>query len=242
MAGKTGGKSGLPGSAPFFRRFARRLFLFFAGLALLPFLLVPLYGVVPPASTLMMRDLATLKDYRRDWVSYDEIAPVAVYSVMMSEDARHCEHRGVDWIEMEKAWRSLRAGGGGRGASTIAMQTVKNLFLWNSRSYIRKGLELPLALYGDFVWTKRRTLEIYLNIAEWGEGIYGIEAAARHYFNVPAAKLNATQAALLAVSLPNPRARNPAQPTRALNRLARTVAARARAAGPYVACLERKKP
>ena len=187
---------------------------------------------------LMIKDLATLKGYERNWVSYDEISTRAVYSIMVSEDARHCVHNGVDWIEMKKAWNSIKEGGRGRGASTITMQTVKNLFLWNNRSFIRKGLELPLALYADLFWSKRRTIEIYLNIAEWDEGVYGIDAAAQHYFNVPASKLTSRQAALLAVSLPSPIKRNPAKPTRGLNRLAKKIVARARAAGPYVGCLK----
>ena len=103
-----------------------------------------------------------------------------------------------------------------RGASTIPMQTAKNLFLWNGRSLIRKGMELPLALVSDFVWSKKRMMEIYLNIAEWGPGIYGIEAAAQYHFKVPASKLTSRQAALLAVSLPNPIDRNASKPGRGI--------------------------
>lgn len=220
------------------RRLFRRIIVVCALIIALPLVLIPVYAVVPPISMLMIKDLTTLKGYDRNWVSYDDISLRAVYSVMMSEDARHCMHNGVDWIEMKKAWNAIRDGGRGRGASTITMQTVKNLFLWNSRSYIRKGLELPLALYADFFWTKRRTMEIYLNIAEWDKGVYGIDAAARHYFNVPASKLNRRQSALLAVTLPSPVKRNPAKPTRGLNRLAEKIIARARAAGPNVGCLK----
>lgn len=220
------------------RRLLRRIVQIVAIIIALPFILVPVYAVIPPVSMLMIKDLVTFKGYDRNWVSYDEISTRAVHSVLVSEDARHCEHNGVDWIEMKKAWKSIQKGGRGRGASTITMQTVKNLFLWNSRSFIRKGLELPLALYADLIWTKRRTIEIYLNIAEWDEGVYGINAAARHYFNVPASKLNRRQSALLAVSLPSPVKRNPAKPTRGLNRLANKIVARARAAGPYSKCLK----
>ena len=220
------------------KRLLRSFFLLCILIVALPLVLVPLYTVVPPISTLMLKDLATFKGYERNWVSYDDISSRGVYSVMVSEDARHCVHNGVDWIEMRKAWNSIKAGGRGRGASTITMQTVKNLFLWNSRSFIRKAVELPLALYADLIWSKRRTLEIYLNIAEWDEGVYGIDAAARHYFNVPASKLTRRQSALLAVSLPSPIKRNPAKPTRGLNRLANKIVARARAAGPYVGCLK----
>lgn len=118
------------------------------------------------------------------------------------------------------------------------MQMVKNLFLWNGRSYLRKGLEFPLALIADAVLSKKRIMEIYLNIAEWGPGIYGIEAAARHYFKRSAAKLTARQAALLAVTLPNPALRNPAKPTRNMQRIARIVAGRAMRSGPYVTCVK----
>jgi monofunctional biosynthetic peptidoglycan transglycosylase len=107
----------------------------------------------------------------------------------------------------------------------------------DSRSYVRKALEIPIALYGDFVWGKRRTMEIYLNIAEWGPNIFGIEAAAQAYFGKPASALNARQAALLAVALPNPIDRNPAKPTRQMQTRARSIEARARASGDYIGCL-----
>jgi membrane peptidoglycan carboxypeptidase len=106
-----------------------------------------------------------------------------VNSIIMSEDGQFCSHWGVDWGALNAVLD--REGGPSRGASTIAMQTVKNLFLWSSRSYIRKGLEIPLAYYADFILSKRRIMEIYLNIAEWGPGIFGAEAAAQHYFNKP---------------------------------------------------------
>lgn len=203
----------------------------------LPFILIPLYSFIPPISTLMVKDLVMLKGYQRNWVDYDEISRRAIHSVMMSEDARHCVHGGVDWVEMQKAWNSITKGGRGRGASTITMQTVKNLFLWNSRSYVRKVIELPLALYADFWWSKRRTIEIYLNIAEWDGGVYGIDAAARHYFKIPAAQLNRTQSALLAVALPSPIKRNPAKPSQRVKRLSNVIVKRTNGAGPYIGCL-----
>lgn len=223
---------------PFWRRVVRGLFIVAIALVALPLVLVPLYAVVPPISTLMIKDLVTLKGYKRDWVPIEDISTVGVYSVMVSEDSRHCGHGGVDWVEMRKAWNNIKKGGRGRGASTMTMQVAKNLFLWNSRSYVRKALELPLALYIDLVWSKRRTMEVYLNIAEWGDGIYGIEAASQHHFKRPAKKLNRTQSALLAVSLPNPIKRSAGKPSRGLKRLANKIIARARAAGPYVGCLK----
>jgi monofunctional biosynthetic peptidoglycan transglycosylase len=125
-----------------------------------------------------------------------------------------------------------------RGASTIPMQTAKNLFLWPSRSYIRKGIEIPLALLIDLAWSKRRILEIYLNIAEWGDGIFGAEAAARHYFHKSADRLDAREAALLATALPNPRLRNPARPSPRHAGLAARIMAHARVAGSLVRCVK----
>ena len=130
---------------------------------------------------------------------------------MVSEDGQFCAHHGVDWGELDKVLDD--SDGPSRGASTIAMQTVRNLFLWTSPIYVRKALEIPIALYADLIWTKRRMMEIYLNIAEWGPNIFGIEAAAQHYFGRSAKDLTANQAALLAVTLPNPTGRNPAKPS-----------------------------
>ena len=116
--------------------------------------------------------------------------------------------------------------GPSRGASTITMQTAKNLFLWPWRSAIRKAIEIPLALFIDFAWPKRRVLEVYLNIAEWGDGLFGAEAAAQHYFQKSAKRLSLQEAALLASALPNPHLRDPAHPSRNLARRAGTIAAR----------------
>ncbi len=155
----------------------------------------------------------------------------------MSEDGQYCQHNGVDWQALNTVIDDAIDGEKTRGASTITMQTVKNLFLWNSRSFIRKGLEIPLALYVDAIWSKRRQMEIYLNIAEWGPGIYGIEAAAQYHFKRPASRLNRAQSALLAVTLPNPELRNPQKPSRRMKVLARINRARAQVSGAYVRCL-----
>ena len=117
------------------------------------------------------------------------------------------------------------------------MQAAKNLFLWPSRSYLRKAVEMPIALYADLAVGQAAEMEIYLNVVEWGPGIFGAEAAARHYFNRPAKALTPSQSALLAATLPNPSARDPAQPTGALQSLARTIAGRARMSGAYIDCL-----
>lgn len=203
-------------------------------LVLIPLILVPVYWVVRPVSTLMVYD-RVFGPISRTWVSLDDVAPSLPASVVMSEDGKFCEHSGIDWSELTKVID--RRNGPNRGASTITMQVVKNLFLWNSRSYIRKGLEIPLALYADLVWSKRRTMEIYLNIVEWGPGIFGAEAAAQRYFKRSAKSLTAQQSALLVAALPNPIDRNPGKPTRFVRVRAQVIAAQARAAGAYINCL-----
>lgn len=219
---------------------ARRVLSVVLALVALPYLLVLVYALpfTRPVSTLMLADLALLRGYDRRWVDLDEISPNLARAVMMSEDGQFCFHAGVDWRQMRGVVQDALDGEATRGASTISMQTVKNLFLWNGRSFIRKGLELPLALGADFVWSKRRMLEIYLNVAEWGPGIYGAEAAAQHHFRVSAAKLSARQAALLAVSLPNPITRNAGRPSRGMQRLAAVVEHRMRNSGAYIKCID----
>ena len=217
----------------------RRAVLLLLVIVLLPYALVLLYAppIIRPVSTLMIGDLLTFQGYDRRWVDFEDISPNLVRAVMMSEDGQFCIHHGVDWDQMMGVVEDALAGEETRGASTVPMQTVKNLFLWNGRSFIRKGLELPLALVADFFWSKERTMEIYLNIAEWGPNLYGIEAAAQHYFKVPASKLSANQAALLAVSLPNPVERHADKPSRGMRQLAQVVNRRARSSGAYITCL-----
>ncbi|MGV1793299.1 monofunctional biosynthetic peptidoglycan transglycosylase [Rhizobium sp. A37_96] len=217
----------------------QRIVLVLIGVLLLPyfFIFVYLLPFIHPVSTLMIGDAVTFQGYDRRWVPLDHIAPVLVKSVMVSEDGQFCYHGGVDWGEMRMLVQETLHGKSTRGGSTIPMQTVKNLFLWNSRSFVRKTLELPLAVSASFVWSKRRMMEIYLNVAEWGPGIYGIEAAARYHFKVPASKLSARQAALLAVSLPNPIDRVASKPGRGLGQLASLIQRRARNADAYIKCL-----
>ena len=179
---------------PRFRRYLRLAAKVAVGLILIPLILVPVYLVVPPVSTLMIY-ARLFGPVERSWVGLDDIAPALLASVVMAEDGRFCEHAGVDWQELNKVLD--RNAGPNRGASTVTMQVVKNLFLWKSRSYVRKALEIPLALYADLVWSKRRTMEIYLNIVELGPGIFGAEAAAQHYFKRHAKELSPGQAALL---------------------------------------------
>jgi monofunctional glycosyltransferase len=220
-------------------RWLRRLAIVLAVIVLLPFALTLLYAVpgVRPVSLLMAGDVVTLRGYDRQWVPLEDMGKALPHSVMMSEDGQFCFHRGVDWGELNAVINDALAGEPARGASTIPMQTVKNLFLWHGRSYIRKALEVPLAIYFDLVLPKRRIMEIYLNIAEWGPNIYGAEAAAQHYFGRPAKELSARQAALLAATLPSPATRNPARPGPGMERIASVVQRRASRAGGYVGCL-----
>lgn len=219
---------------------ARRAVAGAVALLALPLALTLVYlpPAVHPLSTLMMKDLATFSGYTREWTPLERIGPRLVNSVLMSEDGQFCSHHGIDLGEFRAVFEDFLAGEATRGGSTITMQTVKNLYLWHGRSYVRKGLELPYAIYLDLVMPKRRIMEIYLNIAEWGPGIYGAEAAARHHFGKSTRELTARQAALLAVTLPNPLVRTPGKPSNALNRLAATIERRAGHAGGYNACLK----
>jgi monofunctional biosynthetic peptidoglycan transglycosylase len=206
------------------------------GLLVLVVVLSLFYLAVTPPSTLMLARWVTGREVERAVVPLAAISPFLPAAVIASEDARFCQHHGVDWNALSDVIDDAADGGPARGASTIAMQTAKNVFLWSSRSYIRKVLEIPLALYLDLVWGKRRVMEIYLNVAEWGEGIFGAEAAARHHFGKSARDLTRREAALLATSLPNPLVRDAAQPSR--GQRAHTGKVLARMAG-NLACLQR---
>jgi monofunctional biosynthetic peptidoglycan transglycosylase len=194
----------------------------------LPYVLTPLYWLVQPPSTLMLWRWATGQRVVRTYVPLERMGLYLPVTVMEAEDARFCSHHGIDFQEMREVLDEADDIGEMRGVSTITQQTVKNLFLWPGRSYLRKALELPLALWFDLILSKRRIMEIYLNIAEWGpNGVFGAQAAARHAFDKPAATLSPHQAALLAASLPNPVIRNARRPGPGLNRLARLYEARA---------------
>ena len=205
-----------------------------------PLVLGLLYNVVPPVSTLMLARQAMMEPVTRNWLPIDDISPALIRSVLASEDARFCQHFGVDLVELQNVMDTADDGEPARGASTITMQLAKNLFLWNGRSFIRKGLEFPLALYLNAVMSKRRQLEIYLNIAEWGPtGEFGVEAGARRAFGTGAGNLTGRQAALLAVMLPNPYRRDARKPGPGLNRLAGNLQARLPREGPELtACLD----
>ena len=201
--------------------------------------LLVLYAFAPPVSTLMLGRKVVGKGYERIYVRLADVAPIAVASIIASEDARFCRNGGVDWDSLLGVLRGAGKDGPSRGASTITMQTAKNLFLWPGRSAIRKGLEIPMALTLGAVWTKARTMEVYLNIAEWGDGLYGIEAAAQRYFHKHAAQLDGREAALLATSLPNPIKRDAAHPRPFQRRLAANIVERAEASQEWLDCVRK---
>jgi monofunctional glycosyltransferase len=165
--------------------------------------------VNPPGTSTMLAERVRLGAMQQDWVPLDQIAPVLARSVVAAEDANFCLHWGFDMA----AIRDAVEGGGTRGASTLSQQTVKNVFLWQGRSWPRKAIEAVLTPVVELVWPKRRILEVYLNVAEMGEGVFGAEAAARHWFGVGAAELSATQSARLAAILPDPKRRSAAEPS-----------------------------
>ena len=230
MFRKSGGFGILGGVA----RWALRLF---ALLALVLTGLIIAYRFVAPVSTLMLARMVEQKRIDRIYVPLGNISPYLIAAVITSEDAHFCHQHGVDWGALREVIDESGEDGPSRGASTITMQVARNLFLWQSRSYVRKALEIPLALLLDFVWPKRRILEIYLNIAEWGDGIFGAAAASKTYFHKNVRNLTLSEAALLVGVLPDPRDRDPRHPDRALLYHARVVMRRLHYARPALACL-----
>jgi monofunctional biosynthetic peptidoglycan transglycosylase len=214
-------------------RFLRRLALAGLVLALTPLALALLYTVVTPISTRMVWRMVTLQGYERTIVPLDQVARAVPAVLIASEDGQFCRHRGVDWRELMAVIED--EDGPSRGASTLPMQVARNLFLWQGdtgpTAIIRKGLEIPLALMIDLVWSKRRMMEIYLNVAEWGpDGQFGIEAGAQRAFGKPAARLTTGEAALLVSILPNPIRRDARSPGPGVRRKAAIITRRAGAA------------
>lgn len=191
-----------------------------AALILVGLLSVVTFSVVNPSTNIYMRqESARLGGITQIWVPMERIAPVMARAAVAAEDANFCTHWGLDL----DAIRSALNDGRGRGASTISQQVVKNVYLWQGRSWIRKTLEAGLTPFMEAVWTKRRILEVYLNVAEFDEGIFGVEAAARHYFGTSAAELTPTQAARLAAILPDPKNRSAANPSDFVRRRAASI-------------------
>ncbi|WP_445774050.1 monofunctional biosynthetic peptidoglycan transglycosylase [Shewanella sp.] len=175
-------------------------------LALLTLLLLLLRFVPPPTTSFMLQSQYPLS---HQWVNINELPAHIPLAMVASEDQLFPKHFGVDFDAINKAIQQYDDGQGLRGASTITQQTAKNLLLWPGQSFVRKGLEAIVALGLEVIWGKKRILEVYVNVAEFGKGIYGVEAASQHYFNKPARHLSSKEAAKLAVLLPSPRNRNP---------------------------------
>ena len=182
----------------------------------------------PPTTSLMIRDHFNDVKIYREWVGLPEMSRHIPRAVIAAEDSRFCEHRGFDVEAIEKAMERNKQGKKLRGGSTISQQTAKNAFLWSGRTWIRKGLEAWFTVLIEFIWGKPRIMEVYLNIAEFGRGVYGVQAASIHYFNKPASKLTRTEAARLAAILPQPIKRDAASPGRYTKRYANRIAGRTR--------------
>lgn len=209
----------------------RAILLMILALVLLPYVLVPLYNLGHPVSTLMIGRWLTGAPVMRTWVDIDAMSPSLPRSAVAAEDAQFCFHHGIDWNSLRDVIEDAEDGEVVRGGSTITQQVAKNLFLWPGRSFIRKGLEFPLALWIDLVLPKKRILELYLNIAELGpSGQFGAEAGAQYAFARSARSLSAQEAALLVTILPNPMKRSARQPGPAVRRMAGTYMVRAQSA------------
>lgn len=208
-----------------------------AGVAAVYAVLILLFSFLPPPINLyQLGETFRLGGIEKDWVPFEEIAPAMARSAVAAEDANFCLHWGFDMA----AIREAVAEGSNRGASTISQQMVKNVFLWHGRSWLRKAMEAVLTPIVETIWTKRRILEVYLNVAEFGEGVFGVQAAAQHHFGVDAADLSPTQAARLAAVLPDPQNRSASEPTSFVRSRTRSIMAGAEtvAADGRAACFE----
>ncbi len=203
------------------------------GIAAVYAVLILLFSFAPPPINFyQLGEVWRLGGIDKDWVAWEEIAPVMGRSAVAAEDANFCNHWGFDMAAIRAAIAE-----GDRGGSTISQQVVKNVFLWHGRSYLRKAMEGVLTPFVELVWSKERVLEVYLNVAEFDEGVFGVQAAAQHHFGVDAKDLSALQAARLAAVLPDPQGRSASEPsdfvrsrTRAIIAGAETIAADGRSA------------
>lgn len=199
-----------------FRWFFR---LLFGAIAVVLLAVIAVAVLNPPMTPYMFQERQRLGSVTQTWVALDEISPHMARAAVAAEDANFCEHWGLDLDAIRQAMLE----GGTRGASTISQQVVKNVYLWHGRSYTRKALEALMTPVVEAVWSKRRILEVYLNVAEFDEGVFGVEAAARHYYGVSAADLSAVQAGRLAAILPDPKGRSASNPSDFVIRRARTI-------------------
>lgn len=211
-----------------FRKIIRILLKIILWFFISTIVVVIFYRFIPPPLTplMLLRVFEQAGDEKRDvrltkdWVSLDEISKAMPLAVITSEDQKFEEHYGFDMEAIEKAqkYNERHKGKKVKGASTISQQTAKNVFLWPRRSYIRKGFEVYFTSLIELLWSKRRIMEVYLNVIEMGDGIYGAEAASQEYFGKPASKLTKAEAALIAACLPNPIRWSPAKPTSYIKR------------------------
>ncbi len=219
---------------PWLRRIAR-VFVVLAALVLLS--IVVFRFINPPITPVMLVEKLRGSTLRHDWMALEDMSRALPLAAISSEDGRFCAHWGVDWSAVKEAIDEGGGLGAFRGASTIPMQTAKNLYLWSGRSYVRKAIEVPLAYLMSALWPKPRMMEVYLNIAQFGPGVFGVDAASRYYFRKSAADLTRREAILLVAALPNPRFRNPAKPSRRMLLVARAIESRLPIMAPRSACV-----
>lgn len=190
---------------------------------------VGVYAVInPPGGYYMVSEWVRLGGIEHDWRDLEDISPDLARAVIAAEDANFCDHLGFDLKAIEQALEANSQGKRVRGGSTLSQQVAKNVFLWHGRSWLRKGLEAGFTVLVEVIWTKRRILEVYLNIAEFDEGVFGAQAAARHHFGRDASRLTLAQASRLAAVLPDPKGRDPGTGTAFMIRRARAIAEGAR--------------
>lgn len=211
-------------------------------LGLAPHIYALILAVTPVPGTILMAQRAGQgQDVRRDWVKLEDISPRLVYAVIAAEDAKFCEHGGIDWdaVDAAREWNAKNPDRPRRGGSTISQQTAKNVFFWNGGGMVRKAGEAWMTYVIETVWGKRRIMEVYLNVAEWGDGLFGAEAAAQARFGKSAADLTEREAALLAAVLPSPNRWRAVNPGPYVQRRAGTIQARMRVVANqgYAACV-----
>ena len=218
--GKKSSKTPLLMSRSRLKQVGRLVLRLLAGIAAVYLFLIVLFAFVrPPINIYQIQESLRLGSLEREWVDWEEIASVMPRSVVAAEDANFCLHWGFDMAAIRQAVSE----GGNRGASTLSQQVVKNVFLWQGRSWLRKAMEAVMTPVVELVWSKRRIVEIYLNVAEFDEGVFGVQAAAQHYFGIDAKDLSAVQAARLAAVLPDPKGRSASKPSNFVRSRARSI-------------------
>ncbi len=220
------------------RRLLRYVLIALVIVAVSPTVFILAYRVIdPPVTPLMLIRLGDGEGIEKHWRELDDLSPHLARAVIASEDNLFCRHNGFDLKALKEQLEAWQDGAPVRGASTISMQTAKNILLWPKRNLFRKGIEAWMTLQIELIWPKTRILEVYLNIIETGPGRYGAEAAAMAAFGKSALHLTTREAALIAVTLPNPRQRSAANPSPSLRRLAHTIQARVKQLGPLLDCV-----